>query len=179
MTRTVRTMNPVCGIIADMVRLLTGLAAWLAGSALAVSLAWFGAGMVLRNTGMSPGVPVISRASAAPSVRAPSSSSAAVSPHPTADAAASAPASPASPSDSAPASTGDGTAQGYTLTGGRVTLLVTSGSATLVSAVPTSGYSVQSWSGPDWLRVDFSLGAQVSSLIASWNGHSPTVVVTN
>ncbi len=67
----------------------------------------------------------------------------------------------------------------YTLTGGRVTLLVNGDSATLMTAVPDSGFSVLSWSGTDWLRVDFSSGGQVSSLIASWYEHTPIVTVTN
>jgi hypothetical protein len=45
--------------------------------------------------------------------------------------------------------------------------------------VPDAGYSVQTWSGTDWLRVDFSSGPQVSSLIASWYLHAPTITVEN
>jgi len=60
-----------------------------------------------------------------------------------------------------------------------VTLDVTDNSVQLVTAVPDAGYSVQTWTGPDWLRVDFSSGPQVSSLIASWNGHAPTITITN
>ena len=48
-----------------------------------------------------------------------------------------------------------------------------------MTATPDSGFSVQTWSGTDWLRVDFSSGAQVSSLIASWYQHAPTVTVEN
>jgi hypothetical protein len=65
------------------------------------------------------------------------------------------------------------------MTGGRVTLDVTANSVQLVTAVPDAGYSVQTWSGTDWLRVDFSSGAQVSSLIASWYEQSPSITVTN
>jgi hypothetical protein len=65
------------------------------------------------------------------------------------------------------------------MTGGRVTLNVTGDSVQLVTAVPDAGYSVQTWSGTDWLRVDFSSGPQVSSLIASWYLHAPTITVTN
>jgi hypothetical protein len=67
----------------------------------------------------------------------------------------------------------------YTLAGGRVTLDVTGDSVQLVTAVPDAGYSVQSWSGTDWLRVDFSSGAQVSSLIASWYEQAPSITVAN
>ena len=72
-----------------------------------------------------------------------------------------------------------GSARAYTLTGGRVTLAVTATSVQLVTAVPDAGYAVQTWSGPGWLRVDFSSGPQVSSLIASWYEHEPTITVEN
>ena len=51
-----------------MTRVLTGLAAWLAGTALAVCLAWFGANMVGRDAGVSPGVQVIDADPPAPAV---------------------------------------------------------------------------------------------------------------
>ena len=56
---------------------------------------------------------------------------------------------------------------------------VSGDSVALVTAMPDSGFSVETWSGTDWLRVDFSSGAQVSSLIASWYQHAPTVTVEN
>lgn len=180
MTGTVRIIPFVCGIIADMVRVLTGVAAWLAGTALAVGLAWFGAGLVVRNTGMTPSpaaigagpLPAATTALASPpaSPRHQAGPHATASHHPSPSASAS-----ASPARSIPA----GTLRGYTLTGGHVTLQLTQTSAKLVSAVPGDGYAVQTWSGAGWLRVDFSSGAQVSSLIASWNGHAPSVTVTN
>ena len=67
----------------------------------------------------------------------------------------------------------------YALTGGTGTLHEAGGTVQLVTAVPDDGYSVQTWSGTGWLRVDFSSGPQVSSLIASWYEHSPTVTVEN
>jgi hypothetical protein len=63
----------------------------------------------------------------------------------------------------------------YTLSGGRVTLLVAKTSVQLVAATPDSGFSVQTWSAAGWLRVDFGQGSAVTSLIATWNGHAPTV----
>jgi hypothetical protein len=91
---------------------------------------------------------------------------------------------PVSPSPSKPTVTPSppspsGTPRSYTLAGGQVTLLLTGKSARLVTAVPTGGFSVQTWSAAGWLRVDFTSGRRVSSLIASWNGHPPSVVVTN
>jgi hypothetical protein len=195
-----------------MVRVLTGLAAWAGGTALAVSLAWFGASVVVRNAGMTPGMPVVSAVTPPPPVGAgtptpgvtmPAAASATPGAsgvrHP-APRAATSPATPgtatpgtATPGTTTPGTTTPGTAvpatatpsataggaRSYTLTGGRVTLLVTSGSVKLLTAVPDVGYSVQTWSETDWLRVDFSSGPQVSSLIASWYEHAPAITVTN
>jgi hypothetical protein len=170
-----------------MTRALTGLAAWLAGTALAVGLAWFGANMVVRDAGMSPGVQVINVAPASPAPQptiAPPSN-APVTPSASARPAASQPGPSAATSTPSPSTTpstaqaaGD-TVRSYTLDGGRVALDVTGDSAQLVTAMPDSGFSVETWYGTDWLRVDFTSGAQVSSLIASWYQHAPTVTVEN
>ena len=187
MSGTLCIRSPACGIIADMTRALTGLAAWLAGTALAVGLAWFGANMVVRDAGMSPGVQVINVAPASP---APQPTIAPASPALPAPSASSTPGASGSPSASrpvpsattsgpSPSASAAGIVRSYTLAGGRVALDVSGDSATLVTAMPDSGFSVQTWSGTDWLRVDFSSGAQVSSLIASWYQHAPTVTVEN
>jgi hypothetical protein len=146
-----------------MWRVMVGLAAWIAGTGIAVSVAWLGANVVITNAGVEPGIPVISVAVAH------SPAKAALSP---------AKAGP-SPSASATASASAGDVHAYTLAGGNVTLDMTGGSVQLVTAVPDPGYSVQTWSGTGWLRVDFSSGPQVSSLIASWYQHAPTVTITN
>jgi hypothetical protein len=181
-----------------MWRIMVGLTAWTAGTAIAVSVAWFGADVVLRNAGAGPDMPVINSsilpsatasASAAtlpaavkPTLRAaktpprqttaPPSASAAVAP-PSATAAVRPPSAGASASPLA------GDVHAYALTGGNVTLAFSGDSAQLVTAVPAAGYSVQTWSGTGWLRVDFSSGPLVSSLIASWYLHPPTVTVEN
>jgi hypothetical protein len=188
MTRTVRPIGRAWGIIGDMIRVLGGLAAWLGGTAAAVCMAWFGAGMVVRNTTASPVAPVIraaptagSGAPAVPAAPAPASPPAPSSPAPSSPARPAPAPSLSSPAARrpAPAPAPSGQARSYALDGGQVTLLVTSDSAQLVTAVPEAGFTVQNWSGPGWLRVDFSSGTQVSSLIASWNGHAPSVTVTN
>ena len=168
--------------MAGMPRVLTGLAAWLGGTAAAVGLAWFGAGLVVRNTTAGPAgpvVPVVSIAPPASTARAASPGPGSASPGPV-PARPRPPASgPASPGGPAAAPSPAGTPRSYMLAGGQVTLLLTRNSARLVTAVPEAGFAVQTWSGPGWLRVDFSSGPQVSSLIASWNGHPPSVVTTN
>ena len=168
--------------MAGMPRVLTGLAAWLGGTAAAVGLAWFGAGLVVRNTTAGPAgpvVPVVSIAPPASTARAALPGPGSASPGPV-PARPRPPASgPASPGGPAAAPSPAGTPRSYMLAGGQVTLLPTRNSARLVTAVPEAGFAVQTWSGPGWLRVDFSSGPQVSSLIASWNGHPPSVVTTN
>jgi hypothetical protein len=184
MTGTVRIGGVACGIIADMVRLMVGLTAWMAGTAIAVSVAWLGANVVVRNAGVGPGMPVINPAvlpSAAASLP-PTTPPAVVTP--TASGGGTAPrhavvtpsAGAAGPSAASPSA---GDVRAYTLAGGNVTLEVTGDTAQLITAVPDAGYSVMTWSGTDWLRVDFSSGAQVSSLIASWYQHAPAVTVEN
>jgi hypothetical protein len=187
MSGTLCIGSTACGIIADMTRALTGLAAWLAGTALAVGLAWFGANMVVRDAGMSPGVQVISAVPVTPAAAPPTPPAARppASPAPARrrpSAAASRPPTSTSTSRTPSATPSTATAGGvrsYTLAGGSVELLVTPGSAELVTAVPDSGFSVTTWSGTDWLRVDFSSGPRVSSLIASWYEHAPTVTVSS
>jgi hypothetical protein len=203
MVGTVCIGSAICGIIADMTRVLTGLAAWLAGTALAVGLAWFGANMVVRDAGVSPGVQVINvdpsaaaavqptppapptpPAAGTPVASDPARPTAASSPAPSASASAKPSATNTATNTASNTATATNTAtagsvHSYTLAGGRVALLFNGDSVTLITAVPDSGFSVQSWSGTDWLRVDFSSGAQVSSLIASWYEHTPTVTVTN
>ena len=187
-------------MIADMIRVVVGLAAWVAGTVIAVSVASFGANVVLRNAGASPGMPVISGMppaqaatpparpavppapplTAAPAKSTPAAS-ASTSTHPPAAGASPSP-SPSQPSSggsSATRPTTAGSVRDYTLAGGRVTLDLTQDSVQLVTAVPDAGYSVQTWSATGWLRVDFSSGPQVSSLIASWYEHAPSVTVTN
>lgn len=178
-----------------MMRVVIGLTAWVTGTVIAVFVASLGANVVLRNAGANQAMPVVS-VMPAPSATVPSPAAAPSSLGPTpsrtasgqagstetpsAGASHAAPsASHASAAPSATASASGGTVRDYVMTGGRVTLQVTAGSVQLVTAVPDAGYSVQTWSGTDWLRVDFSSGAQVSSLIASWYQHAPAITVTN
>lgn len=180
-----------------MVRVMAGLAAWIAGTAIAVSVAWFGANVVLRNAGVGPGIPVIDAAVPAPSVapappappppapprpvkpRKPPRAARSTAPSASASASpASAPPHSPEPSPS-PAPSPAAGVRDYILAGGRVTLDVSQGSVQLVTAVPDAGDSVQTWSGTDWLRVDFSSGPAVSSLIASWYEQQPSITVTN
>jgi len=156
-----------------MVRIMAALAAWAAGTAVATGITWFGANVVLSNAGVGPGMPVVNATVLPVATPAPVSGSVTASP----PAVASSPVPSLAPSPRSPSPAGSALA--YTLAGGRVTLAVTPTSVQLVTAVPDAGYAVQTWSGTGWLRVDFSSGPQVSSLIASWYEHAPAITVTN
>jgi hypothetical protein len=166
-------------------RLVSGTAAWAAGTAIAVTLAWLGAQVVLRDavTGGQP-APILGAGGAGAPTSPPAGSPSpdphgSASPSPARSPGAPGAASP-DPAPSRPApSQGSGTVRSYALTGGRVTLLVAATSVQLVAATPAAGFSVQTWSAAGWLRVDFSGGSGVSSLIATWNSGSPTVQTFN
>jgi hypothetical protein len=162
-------------------RLISGTAAWAAGTAVAVALAWLGAQVVLRDavSGGQP-APVLGAATPAPRPGDPPSpspsDSSSPSGRPSPGVASPAPA----PAPSRPGrSPGSGVVRSYALTGGHVTLLVAAASVQLVAATPAAGFSVQTWSAAGWLRVDFSGGSGVSSLIATWNSGAPTVQTFN
>ena len=89
-----------------MVRVLTGVAAWLGGTALAVGLAWFGAGLVVRNTGMTPSPPAISAGALPGPASAPASPQASAGRDPGPRATAGRPrATPSAPATASPAAT--------------------------------------------------------------------------
>lgn len=163
-------------------RLVSGAAAWAAGTAIAVTLAWLGAQVVLRDA-VAGGQPAPILGAGTPTSQPAGSPSpdphGSASPSPTPSPGVPGAASPA-PAPSRPAqSPGSGAVRSYALTGGRVTLLVAATSVQLVAATPAAGFSVQTWSAAGWLRVDFSAGSGVSSLIATWNSGSPTVQIFN
>jgi hypothetical protein len=161
-----------------MVRIMAALAAWTAGTAIATAITWFGANVVLRDAGAGPEMPVVN---------------AAVLPAATPAVSVESPVGPGAPSPGAPPQAG-GPARASVSAGVSVsppsssasagpsslaTLAETPTSVQLVTAVPDAGYAVQTWSGTGWLRVDFSSGPQVSSLIASWYEHAPTITIEN
>jgi hypothetical protein len=148
--------------------------AWAAGTAIAVTLAWLGAQVVLRDAVTGGQQAPVLGAGAPPSRPAPPPA-----PDPRASASPSGRPSPGAPGAvspaPAPSSRPSGAVRSYSLTGGHVTLLVAAASVQLVAATPAAGFSVQTWSSAGWLRVDFSEGSDVGSLIATWNSGAPTV----
>ncbi|MGP3950232.1 hypothetical protein [Streptomyces sp. 7N604] len=81
---------------------------------------------------------------------------------------------PSSPS-AAPSASGD--VKSYNVTGGRVVFEMNEDYAELVSATPDSSWQMQVWKQSEWIRVNFTRGANTTSVFCTWNGHPPTVQV--
>ncbi|MFD5701733.1 hypothetical protein [Streptomyces lasiicapitis] len=79
--------------------------------------------------------------------------------------------SPSSPSS------GDSSIKGYNTEGGRVVFDLGRTSATLVSASPASGWSMQVWRASTWIRVEYTSGADRVSVFCTWHDHAPQVDV--
>ncbi|MER5351563.1 hypothetical protein ABT093_14685 [Kitasatospora sp. NPDC002551] len=177
---------------------LVQLGAWAAATGAAVALSWFGVHAVLTGAAFErpKALPLPSPASAdgarpvpTPSATQPQAAdrtgptatpstarASAAPPRPTAHATPTAPSAGASgPQRPAPAAGATSSVRSYPVPGGKVALDLQSDHASLVSATPDSGWQMQVWNGPQWLRVDFTKDDQANSVIVSWNGYPPRV----
>ncbi|MER5552929.1 hypothetical protein ABT001_14825 [Streptomyces sp. NPDC002793] len=182
-----------------MQRGLVHAIAWSLATGAAVTLSWWGVHTVMSGTAYDPprAVPISVEARGGQETGRPVSSSthrALPSPSPSATTSrATPPPAPSSrpsrkPSSRPPAARPDpgpatssaapaaGTVRSYPTRGGRVVLELADDSAKLVSATPETGWSMQVWTNPAWIRVDFSDGAGATvSVFCTWNGHPPIV----
>ena len=185
-----------------MRRALVHTAVWALATGAAIALSWFGVHSVLAGTAYDPPrtLPIAGPPSGGPQEASmmPESSST-HRPRPSDSPAASRPGRSASPTPSgavpprgstpsarpsatpsaapltAGAVTGAGSVHSYEITGGRVALSLGASSASLISATPDAGWSMQVWNENGWIRVDFSSGTTTSTLYCTWNGHPPQV----
>ncbi|MBM7438972.1 hypothetical protein [Streptomyces sp. HB132] len=179
-----------------MQRGLVHAIAWSLATGAAVTLSWWGVHTVMSGTAYDPprALPISVGARGGQVTDEPVSSSThralpsqSASPESTASRTAPTPsartsrppssrppaASPAGPSKT-PAATGK--VKSYPTRGGRVVLELADESAKLVSATPEPNWSMQVWTNPGWIRVDFSDGAGATvSVFCTWNGHPPMV----
>ncbi|MEU3604290.1 hypothetical protein AB0E83_02295 [Streptomyces sp. NPDC035033] len=191
--------------MAGMRRGLVHALAWSLATGAAVTLSWWGVHTVLSGTVYDPpralplpvGTPVgaapaetaigdpvtasTRRPATTPPAAPPSSSPAATGP-----ASASPPAGrPAGPSRTAPApatappapSGSSSQVRSYTAEGGRVTFDLGETSAELVSATPASGWRMQVWKQPTWIRVTFTQGDREVSVFCLWHDSAPRVQI--
>ncbi|MEU1512323.1 hypothetical protein ABZ490_09195 [Streptomyces sp. NPDC005811] len=166
--------------------------AWTLATGAAVTLSWWGVHTVMAGTAYDPprALPltvseVTSSAGASdpppspgtgPAVSPTPSPSSSPSASPAARSASAAP-SRAATTPAAPRTTPAGTVKSYDTDGGRVVLDLTATYATLVSATPAAGWSVQVWKTESWIRVDFASGADRVSVFCTWHDGPPRVDV--
>ncbi|MEU5654642.1 hypothetical protein ABZ802_03330 [Streptomyces sp. NPDC047737] len=185
-----------------MQRGLVHVIAWSLATGAAVTLSWWGVHTVMSGTAYDPplAVPISVEARGGQATDEPVSSSThralpsttrspSASPSPSSAAPSRAPASPRpsappsgdrSPAESRPPSAASGKMKSYPTRGGRVVLELADDSAELVSATPETGWSMQVWTNPEWIRVDFGDGAGATvSVFCTWNGHPPIVEVVD
>ncbi|MCX5081899.1 hypothetical protein [Streptomyces sp. NBC_00401] len=175
-----------------MRRGLVHTAAWLLATGAAVTLSWWGVHTVMAGTAYDPprAVPIAAGAvdARASSTHRPVASTPSVSPSRSASrkpshspgSATPSPSRTTRPSTSAkpPASpSASGTVKGYATQGGRAVFDLGKDSATLVSATPAAGWSVQVWKDSTWIRVEFTSGTDKVSVFCTWHDHAPSVEV--
>ncbi|MFF5442831.1 hypothetical protein [Streptomyces achromogenes] len=172
-----------------MRRGLVHVLAWLLATGAAVTLSWWGVHTVLAGTAYEPpralpvpaaGASVPETASAPPTPAAsPSRPLTAEPARPTPVRTATAtPARPRTPSPTpSPTATASGRVRSYDTDGGRAVFDLGPADATLVSATPGTGWSMQVWKTASWIRVEFVRGADRVSVFCTWHDGPPRVEV--
>ncbi|MFI8307513.1 hypothetical protein ACIF80_29610 [Streptomyces sp. NPDC085927] len=77
--------------------------------------------------------------------------------------------------DPAPATSGE--VKAYDTAGGRAVFDLGETSASLVSATPGAGWSMQVWKTESWIRVEFTSGAERVSVFCTWHDGPPRVEI--
>ncbi|KUO13705.1 hypothetical protein [Streptomyces sp. DSM 15324] len=164
---------------------LVHLLAWTLATGAAVTLSWWGVHTVMAGTAYDPprALPLtvgeVTSTPRQPSPRPSSPTGTSASPTPSAARPSASPTRSGSPAGTpAAAKTSPaGTVKSYDTDGGRVVLDLTGTYATLVSATPAAGWSVQVWKTESWIRVDFASGADRVSVFCTWHDGPPRVDV--
>ncbi|MET9864951.1 hypothetical protein ABZZ16_01880 [Streptomyces sp. NPDC006386] len=167
-----------------MRRGLVHLLAWLLATGAAVTLSWWGVHTVMAGTAYDPprALPIKApdastqepKPLATPTRRTPSPQRTPTPPStpPTAAKPTLAPARTPSPSPTA-----TGRVRSYDTDGGRAVFDLGTASASLVSATPGAGWSMQVWKTESWIRVEFSRGADRVSVFCTWHDGPPRVEI--
>lgn len=190
--------------MAPMRRGLLHVLAWLLATGAAVTVTWWGVHTVMAGTAYDPprALPITAADAQAQGGPAPVTSSALPEPSRSAGARKESGGDEPSPTPSEPAksakpgprpgtdapadsvggsadSGGSGEVKAYDTEGGRVVFSLGEEYATLVSATPGSGWSMQVWKTETWIRVDFAAGSDRVSVFCTWHDSAPRVDVQN
>ncbi|MFF9182907.1 hypothetical protein [Streptomyces misionensis] len=176
-----------------MRRGLVHVLAWLLATGAAVTLSWWGVHTVMAGTAYDPprALPVVGTGSPTTATATAPGTQASGPPPPARSRSASPAPSPTrtvhrspgptpTPSASAPGSdsgTGTGTVKAYDTAGGRAVFELGAADATLVSATPGAGWSMQVWKTPSWIRVEFSRDTDRVSVFCTWHDGPPHVEI--
>ena len=199
---TAATATPLRGMRQygpTMRRGLVHVLAWLLATGAAVTLSWWGVSTVMTGTAYDPPRALPVAAADASDEQSPPVSSSTRRPSATAtpkpsreprtpsaepDEASTAPDPVPSPSvsrsaapPSPPAPTASGDVKSYDTEGGRAVFDLGETSASLVSATPGAGWSMQVWKTETWIRVEFSSGADRVSVFCTWHDGPPRVEI--
>ncbi|MCX4575163.1 hypothetical protein OHB41_18615 [Streptomyces sp. NBC_01571] len=175
-----------------MRRGLVHVLAWTLATGAAVTLSWWGVHTVMTGTAYDPpralpvtvGDSLTQKAKPLPSpTRRTGVPHAAPTPGPERSRRPAATPSPSKspssgPSPSSSAAAGrTGRVKSYDTDGGRAVFDLGTASATLVSATPGSGWSMQVWKTESWIRVEFTSGADRVSVFCTWHDGPPRVEI--
>ncbi|MFF4058251.1 hypothetical protein ACFYZ8_01125 [Streptomyces sp. NPDC001668] len=167
-----------------MRRGLVHVLAWLLATGAAVTLSWWGVHTVMAGTAYDPprALPITAAeattqeskplASPTPTPTRTGRSTPSKSPAPTPSPTTARPVPSKSPSPTA-----SGRIKSYDTAGGRAVFDLGEKSATLVSATPGTGWSMQVWKAESWIRVEFSSGADRVSVFCTWHDGPPRVEI--
>ncbi|WP_031040809.1 hypothetical protein [Streptomyces sp. NRRL F-5650] len=186
-----------------MRRGLVHVIAWLLATGAAVTLSWWGVHTVMAGTAYDPprALPItaadanvrdgggegeegksLASSTSRPSPPPPPSDSASPAPGGTPRAPGPAP-SRTAPSTApaaepaAPSPAPSGRVRSYDTDGGRAVFEFGASSASLVSATPGAGWSMQVWKTESWIRVEFTSGADRVSVFCTWHDSPPRVEI--
>ncbi|MEV7288104.1 hypothetical protein AB0O01_26650 [Streptomyces sp. NPDC093252] len=180
-----------------MLRGLIHVLAWSLATGAAVTLSWWGVHTVMVATAyeapralpvtaadeaderpepqVTPTVPESSEPPRSSAPAPPSEPPAASGSTPPATGPATSPAAPSTPATTPPPASG--TVRSYDTEAGRAVFDIGAASATLVTAKPNAGWSMQVWTLDTWIRVEFSSGAERVSVFCTWHDGPPRVEV--
>ncbi|MFI7399103.1 hypothetical protein ACIBW9_01175 [Streptomyces sp. NPDC049541] len=168
-----------------MRRGLVHVLAWSLATGAAVTLSWWGVHTVMAGTAYDPprALPITAADATTQESKPLASSTKRPSPSPSKGAAGKPSRTPTpstTPTSSpTPPPTASGQVKSYDTDGGRVVFDLGKASATLVSATPGSGWSMQVWKTATWIRVEFTAGTDKVSVICTWHDGPPHVEIGN
>ncbi|MDN3022653.1 hypothetical protein [Streptomyces sp. S.PB5] len=168
-----------------MRRGLVHVLAWSLATGAAVTLSWWGVHTVMAGTAYDPprALPITAADATTQESKPLASSTARATPSRTPSSKPSPTRTPA-PSKTptrtpTPSPTTSGQVKSYDTDGGRVVFDLGKTSATLVSATPAAGWSMQVWKTETWIRVEFASGADRVSVFCTWHDSAPRVEIGN